>query len=71
MCLVVCPCQLNVYHQSTDCLLAAAAEKAIQITRSLIELAKIENSLAKSLTMYVVELALSSGPNVGIIQLFR
>jgi hypothetical protein len=32
--------------------IAAAAEKALEITRSLIDLAKIENGLSKSLTVY-------------------
>lgn len=32
---------------------AAAAEKALEITRSLIDLAKIENDLSKELTVYV------------------
>jgi len=38
-------------------LLAAAAEKAIEITRSLIDLAKIEHGLSKPLTMWVTYLS--------------
>ncbi len=33
--------------------LAAAAENGIEITRSLINLAKIQNGLSKPLTMYI------------------
>jgi hypothetical protein len=39
---------------------AAAAEKALEITRSLIDLAKIENGLSKELTVYVIILHLLS-----------
>lgn len=50
--------RIPISHPSlSDCILtkiAAAAEKALEITRSLIDLAKIESGLSKPLTVYVV-----------------
>jgi hypothetical protein len=49
-------------------LVAAAAEKALEITRSLIDLAKIQNNLSKPVTVYVT-LRVSSEANLTTLKM--